>query len=541
MEFWNKPRTWLVVGVVVLALLLLQQFWHWEVERIEVPSDHFLVRVHLWGKDLPEGEILAPEGSFKGVMLDVLPEGRHFINPLFWSVETHKVVNVPPDKCVVLTRKFGKPIPPERLEKGEYLAGPDERGIVPEVLKPGKHRINPHAYDHQLVDAVEVRTNEVGVRVLKWGKDPAGLKGQAGRSAYVVPEGYRGVQEKYVTSGTHYVNPYVETIVPVDTQQHRVEFTDIRFPSRDGFHIQPHVLVVYKVKPDKAPELLTTLSNKGKLHQADGTPDEIQENEILQKVVLPLIRGYVRIEGSKFDARDYISQKAGPLNAEAANPREHLHRELLTKVTPTCEKMGVIIESISLDRMEDSAELTELATQISERERARVAREKNVKLIDQYTKEQEMKANEKVLLEQKQKVVDANTQLKVAKTLAAQQKEVEQKKLEAELQAASLRLEAARDQARLLLAQGKKDAAIAQANNEAEVAPLRTAVQGFASPDQFAQYHVVKRLAPALSEIFASDNSEFARLFAAYLAPNQSGAPSGAGTGGAPRMPPAGK
>jgi len=61
-------------------------------------------------------------------MLQELPEGRHFINPLFWSVETHKMVNVPNDKCVVLTRKFGKPIPPERMEKGEYLAGPDERG-----------------------------------------------------------------------------------------------------------------------------------------------------------------------------------------------------------------------------------------------------------------------------------------------------------------------------------------------------------------------------------------------------------------------------
>ena len=68
MEFWNKPRTWLVVGVVVLALLLLQQFWHWEVERIEVPSDHFLVRVHLWGKDLGEDEIIAPDEEHKGVM-----------------------------------------------------------------------------------------------------------------------------------------------------------------------------------------------------------------------------------------------------------------------------------------------------------------------------------------------------------------------------------------------------------------------------------------------------------------------------------------
>jgi hypothetical protein len=53
--------------------------------------------------------------------------------------------------------------------------------------------------------------------------------------------------------------------------------------------------------------------------------------------------------------------------------------------------------------------------------------------------------------------------------------------------------------------------------NAAEVSGLKTAVQGFSSVDNFAQYHVLAKLAPALSEIFASDDSEFARLFAAYM------------------------
>jgi hypothetical protein len=33
METWNKPRTWLVIGTAIAAVLLFQQFWHWEVER----------------------------------------------------------------------------------------------------------------------------------------------------------------------------------------------------------------------------------------------------------------------------------------------------------------------------------------------------------------------------------------------------------------------------------------------------------------------------------------------------------------------------
>ena len=43
-------------------------------------------------------------------MLEVLPEGRHFLNPIFWSREKHKVVDVPVGKCLVLTRKFGNRI-----------------------------------------------------------------------------------------------------------------------------------------------------------------------------------------------------------------------------------------------------------------------------------------------------------------------------------------------------------------------------------------------------------------------------------------------
>src|SRR5205807_4301572 len=103
-EFLNRPRTWVVVGVIIAALVLLQQLWHWEVERVEVPPGEFLVRIGLWGKDLDPDQIIAPDDSYKGVMEDVDKEGRHFLNPLYWSYERHKMVQVPPGKCLVLTR-----------------------------------------------------------------------------------------------------------------------------------------------------------------------------------------------------------------------------------------------------------------------------------------------------------------------------------------------------------------------------------------------------------------------------------------------------
>jgi hypothetical protein len=514
----NRPRTWVVIGLTAVATFLLYELvWVWMVERVEVPPDQFLVRISLWGHDLPEGEVVAPDDSYKGVQREVLPEGRHFLNPLLWTYERHKVTAVPPGKCLVLTRKAGKEISADRLAKGEYLAGDDERGIVREVLLPGKHRINPYLYHAETHDAVEIKAHEVGVRTLKWGKDPAALRNW--KNPYVVPAGYRGIQEKAVPPGTYYLNPYVESILPVDTRSHRVEFGDIVFPSRDGFTIQPHVLVSYKVRAEMAPEVYVTLSDEGRFHQRDTTDEEKKKNQILQKVVLPLIRGVVRVEGSKYDARDYISQqKVAGAPAALNNPRVRLQEELLKRVVPECEKMGIVIDAITLAELETSRELRQLADQISERERARVMREQNKKLVEKYTQEQEQKAKE-ALAEQKREVVVANTKLTVEQTNALRAKEVEESKLRQELKAAQARLDAARDQARAALTKGKAEAAVVTAQNEAKVADLKTAVAGFPSPDTFAQYHVLTRLAPSLAEIFASDTSDFAKLFSAYMTP----------------------
>src|SRR5580704_11059650 len=114
-DIWNKPRTWIVVGVAAVGLFMLYQLWVWEVERVEVPPGHFLVKIHLWGKDLPEGAIIAPDDTYKGVQRDVLQEGRHFLNPIVYSYRTEKLLEVPVGQCAVLTRKAGTEISADRL------------------------------------------------------------------------------------------------------------------------------------------------------------------------------------------------------------------------------------------------------------------------------------------------------------------------------------------------------------------------------------------------------------------------------------------
>jgi regulator of protease activity HflC (stomatin/prohibitin superfamily) len=525
------------VAAAVFAgcLALLVGGWYWFVERTEVGPGEYLVVISLWGKDLPDGEIIATDPSYKGIQAEVLPEGRYFISPLFYSVEKKNIVHVPPGKCLVLTRKFGPPVNPGRLERGDYLADKDERGVVAEVLRPGNHRLNPYAYTWELADAVEIGPNHVGVKTLKVGKDTAFLRAQRGAdwdgTPYVVPEGYRGVQEKMLSKGTHYLNPYVASVVAVDVSSHPAAFTDIEFPSRDGFTIRPHVKITYRVIPEKAPEMFVMLSESGVLHQADATPADQAKNEILQKVVLPLIRGYVRIEGSKIDARDFFtSDSAG---GEAPNPREKLARDLAEKVRPRCEKDGIMIEQITLTQPEPTAELADLIKQIADRKAAVTEKNTNEQKVLELKTEQERKVAE-AMKPRETALGEARRKLAEAEERAKQDKQVAALELDKELKAAQLRLDAAKKDAEANLTRGKADADVIDRQNQAELAGLRKAVQGFPSAEHYAQYQMLTKLAPALAEIFASDTSEFAKLFAGYMTPPANKSATAKGTEGGP-------
>ena len=236
------------------------------------------------------------------------------------------------------------------------------------------------------------------------------------------------------------------------------------------------------------------------------------------------MRGYARIEGSNFDARDFIlAASAGP-NEQPTNPREQLQKALLAKVRPRCQELGIEIRAVLLGEMKPPAELSD---QISLRDLARVEQQKNAVRLGQY-KEMQKLMGIQTMKEQTREKVEADTRLQVMNTQAKQQKEVEELKLKQELDNAKIGLEAAHSRAEAILAKGKAAAAVLNLQNEAEVAGLRTAVQGFASAAHFAQYHVISKLAPSLKEIFSSDDSDFAKLFSGYMTP-PAGAPQKSG------------
>ena len=523
------------LAILLLVPTVLLAAWAgfmWTYARVEVEPDTFVVVTNRWGKELPAGELVAPDSSYKGIQRRVLPEGRHFLNPIFYTYERHPLVKVEEKHCAVLIRKSGVELSAERKSRNELLADgaidltameePGERGIVEQVLGPGKYRFNPHVYGSEIVPAVEIESQQVGVKVLMWGEDPPETRS----SLYVVADGERGIQASIVPSGTHYINPYVTRIIPVDVRAHTVEFDDIAFPSKDGFAIEPRLRVRFRVVPEQAPELFAMLAEDGVLHQKDDTDEDKLRNPILQKIILPLIRGYMRVEGSKHDAREYISKPKEDAVAEAEmiNPRQRLQNELMAKVKPECAKVGITIDYIAVGETHMNETLNELAEQIREREQARIARKTNEQKVIQYEQEQTLKSTE-ALSEQRRKVIAATTKLERAKIDAQRMIATLEAEQEALVKSAQARLDGAKKRAEAIQTTGEAEAAVITAENEAEVASLKTAIAGFGTAQSFADYQVLTKVAPVLSEIFASDTSDFAKLFSNYLQSQPSSLP----------------
>ena len=111
------------ISRAVLFLLVLYGLWLWVFCRFYVPPDCMAVIISKTGKTLPEGQILAEKGE-KGVLKDVLGEGRYFLNPIIYEWVLKPVIEIDIGKIGVVTSKIGKDLP-----RGEFLAEKDEKGI----------------------------------------------------------------------------------------------------------------------------------------------------------------------------------------------------------------------------------------------------------------------------------------------------------------------------------------------------------------------------------------------------------------------------
>ena len=473
--------------IAVFIVILILPMWIWFFCRIEPGPGEIAILIHKTGKDLPSGQILA-EADQKGIQLEVLPEGRYFRNPYSWGWLYAHITDIPAGQLGVQTRLFGKDLPP-----GGIIASEGTKGILAEVLRPGKYRINPFAYRVDAFDAITIRPGYVGVVTSLVGKDilnndiPADV-----RNTFLVQKGMKGVLPEVLDPGTYYLNPYMVNVAEVNLQSQRFEMSGedaINFLTLDGFTVHVEGTIEFALMRDKA-ALLT--------HQVG------EMDDVLKKIILPAARGFSRIEGSKNPAKNYIM----------GDTRQKFQDNLQAHLQKQCGDWGVAIKSVLIRNITPP---DEIASIIRDREVAVQTAKKYGQQIEQAKSMAELTKQE-MLAQQNKEKVEADT-ARIRAVIAAQQGQaVRITAANQELGVARLENEAADFQAQSILLKANADRSVIQMNNEAHAAVLGSAVQAFGTGMNMARYTFYQKLGPRISTILTSDQTDgLGGIFLPYL------------------------
>lgn len=486
---------WIAIAVPTVILLFVGlQAWWWLFCRIEIESNEVGLLIAKTGDNLPTGAIIATEPGQKGIQREVLSEGRYFYNPFFWDWEIVKMVEVPTGQVGVIIRQYGDEIPDQAIRNGQILASGTQKGITDRILTPGKYRINPYAEEVQLHKAIEIPAGFVGVVTNLTGRIPTKP------NTFLVDDGEKGVARKVLTPGIYFLHPYMTKVNLMDCRSQRFELSGneaLVFPSNDAFEMTVLMTVEWAIDQKRAPEIFVRI---GEMH-----PDP-EKNEILQKVITPAIRGFGRIEGSKYSAIEYI----------AGISRQVFQNTLVEKMKASCEPKGILIKSVLINDIEPPQDI---AKPIREREIAKEELNRNKNQLLQAQAEQNLARSEE-LVKQESEMVNAKTANLVKIIEAKNSQKVSLIDQDKKLTMERSFLEASQREAQAILARGRAEADVIRLTTEAEAEAFRKAVEAFKNPDLFAYHEFLTHIAPAFSTILANTDGFFGRIFQG-MAPGQ--------------------
>ena len=519
----------IAVGLVVVVALLFV----WFVCRVDVPAEHFVTLVKKTGGEMTNKMILAPSDEIKGPQFAILKEGRHFRNPYHWGwTRPTRATVIPNEKVGILIRRHGEP-----LALGQVIAGTEkQKGIVAAPLKPGRYYINPWEYDVELYDTVIIRIGHVGVVTLLVGREPKDA------NVFVVAEGERGTQPTPLGPAryAHYSNPYVHMVTEIDVRSQKFEMSGeygVTFPSKFGFDIHVEGTIEWAPTLEKLPELFVKYVDETDLRESGGI------NNLRRKIILPFARSYFRTVGGRFRAVDYIT----------GDTRIKVQNEVQRRLRESCAKEGIDIRSfviratkppeqirdqymrretarLETDRYQQEI-ITEIGAVVLEGAKPKLD-EKAAPVLDERGRPV-MVGKEKIgddgkvvreggrlakIIEVRRK--DRQTRLggvrsRVAEAVreAERYQAVEVTKALRELEVAKIHLEAAKDTAAKILAEGTAQAEVTVMKNKAEAQAVKAKITAFGLGEKYAEYQLITKISPGIQRVLSNTEGLFATLF----------------------------
>lgn len=382
------------------------------------------------------GENFLRNGGQKGPQIEVLFPGTYRINTDLFHLEIQNATVVPANNVGLITALDGEPLP-----EAEYVAKPvpghsdfqnaskfleagGQRGPQYDVLKPGTYYINPLIFKIELDDVAIVERGQVAVVVSNVGDEPVEVKNAIAEAAklddvkpgsdaykeiekrlnmgierYVVPKGYRGIQQEVAGPGFYYLNRRAYIVYVVDTTNITIDwdnaestrFDPLKVISRDGFEISVSVKVVIRVRPDQAPYMVAKIGSI--------------ENLILH-VIHPMIDSSFRNQASSTSAMNFMQDRQ-----EEQRKAEERAKAELEKYHVEC--VSVLICQINLPQELMDTQTKKIIAQqqqamyqdMQKAEQTRIATEKTRAEADQQKNLVEAEIGVKIAEQNKQKAI----------------------------------------------------------------------------------------------------------------------------------------
>ena len=274
------------------------------------PRDYVAVPIEGHG-NFQNGNAFIQRGGQRGPQKDLLLPGTYYVNPLLFKVIPDSAREVKPGEVAVIVSNVGK-------DPGEEIRRAMAEKVREKLEREEREQLARAAAHLDQLDGVkgdDILRIEQELKL----SDPADERlDQGAHEAYVVPEGFRGIQEAVVGPGRYYINTLAVTPVVITTTNQTVEWTaeDVKGSfdpfeviSKDGFTMRLEVRVVFRVKPEDAPFMVAKIGSIDRL---------------IQNVMHPLIDSIFRNQASESSAMAYLQNRHEEQERAEARVRTHL-------------------------------------------------------------------------------------------------------------------------------------------------------------------------------------------------------------------------
>ncbi|MDT4897503.1 MAG: hypothetical protein QOH25_2580 [Acidobacteriota bacterium] len=249
-------------------------------------------------------------GGQRGPQKDILLPGTYYINPLVFKVILEAAKEIQPGEVAVIVSNIGK-------DPGEEIRKQMAAKVRARMEREEQAHVEQAAARLDKLSDEQRNVTEIEEDLMSG--DPAERRLDEGaHEAYVVPEGYRGIQETVVGPGRYYINTLAISPIVIPTTNQTVEWTagevnqsfnPFEVISKDGFTMQLEVRVVFRVKPEDAPFMVAKIGSIEKL---------------IQNVMHPLIDSIFRNQASESSAMAYLQNRHEEQERAEARVRAHL-------------------------------------------------------------------------------------------------------------------------------------------------------------------------------------------------------------------------